>query len=327
MRQRPLGNTGLNVSEIGFGCGGTGGVIGRGTREQRLAVVARAIDAGIDFFDTAPGYDATRSETNLGETLRELGVRPTIGTKVQFGPEDLADVPGAAVRSVEASLLRLQVDTIDLLQLHNKIATRRRPEFPTEMTPDEVLRPGGVADVFDDLRRQGKVRALGFTAVGHLEAIQKIMDSGRFQTAEVVYNLLNPSAGLPVPAGFRGADFSGLLERAEANDLGVIAIRVLAAGALAGTPAPHPLTGGWAARAAHDVSGDRERAMGLGFLVPEGQIMAQTALRFALMKPQVATALIGFSEPSHVDLLAACSDGEVLFEDDIARLTGMQHPD
>jgi aryl-alcohol dehydrogenase-like predicted oxidoreductase len=327
MRQRALGESGLSVSEIGFGCGGTSGVMGRGTREQRRSIVARATDAGINFFDTAPGYDATRSETNLGETLQDLGLRPTIGTKVTFSPEDLADVSSAAARSVEASLQRLRVDVIDLLQLHNKVTVRRRPEFPSEMTAEEVLRPDGVADAFDELRRQGKIRSLGFTGVGHLPAVEQIIDSGRFQAVEVVYNLLNPSAGTPVPAGFRGADYSGVIDRAGAHGMGVIAIRVLAAGALTGNTVPHALSGGWSVRAAHEVSGDRERAKAFEFIVPEDQTPAQAALRFALMHPRLSTALVGFSDPAHVDELVACSDGSGLPEDAVDRMKEAHHAD
>jgi aryl-alcohol dehydrogenase-like predicted oxidoreductase len=327
MRLRALGETGISVSEIGFGCGGTSGVMGRGTREQRLAVVASATDAGINFFDTAPGYDATRSETNLGETLQDLGLRPIIGTKVTFTPEDLGDVSSAAARSVEESLARLQVDVIDLLQLHNKVTMQRRPEFPSEMTAEEVLRPGGVADAFDELRRQGTIRGFGFTGIGHLSAVEQIIDSGRFQTVEVVYNLLNPSAGASVPAGFRGADYSGIIERSGAQGMGVIAIRVLAAGALSGNSAPHSLSGGWSVRAAHEVNGDRERAKALEFMVPEDQTPAQAALRFALMHPRVSTALVGFSDPAQVDELVACSDGSGLTQDAVDLLKETLHAD
>ena len=327
MRQRALGETGLSVSEIGFGCGGTSGVMGRGTLEQRRAIVASANDVGINFFDTAPGYDATLSESNLGETLQILGLRPIIATKATFSSEDLGDMRAAAAKSVEASLRRLRVDTIDLLQLHNKVTVRRRPQFPSEMTPEEVLRPGGVADAFDELRRQGKIRALGFTGIGHLSAVEQIIDSRRFQTVEVVYNLLNPSAGVPVPAGFRGADYSGVIERAGALGMGVIAIRVLAAGALTGNVVPHSLSGGWSVRAAHEVDGDRERAKALKFAVPKHQTPAQAALRFALMQPRVSTALVGFSDPAHVDELVACSDGSGLPEDAVDLLKETHHAD
>ena len=85
MRYRPLGATGLSISEIGVGCGGTSGLMGRGTAKQRSAVVSRAIELGINYFDTAPAYDGTRSETGLGETLKELGATPVIGTKVRPG--------------------------------------------------------------------------------------------------------------------------------------------------------------------------------------------------------------------------------------------------
>ena len=82
MKRRPLGRTGLSVPEIGFGCGPTAGLMVRGDAETRRDVVARALELGIDYFDTAPAYGGTLSEQNLGETLRALGAKPLIATKI-----------------------------------------------------------------------------------------------------------------------------------------------------------------------------------------------------------------------------------------------------
>ena len=85
---------------------------------------------------------------------------------------------GAAARSVEGSLQRLQVDTIDLIQVHNKISMERRPQFPGELSADEVLRPGGALDALEALQKAGKVRWIGFSAIGQTPAIQHIIDEG-----------------------------------------------------------------------------------------------------------------------------------------------------
>ena len=85
MEYRTLGSTGLQISAIGFGTGGTSGLMGRGEPEEQRKVTHYALDKGINYFDTAPGYDATKSESSLGRTLQELGARPLVGTKARFG--------------------------------------------------------------------------------------------------------------------------------------------------------------------------------------------------------------------------------------------------
>src|SRR5262245_65336641 len=110
MELRPLGNTGLTVSALGFGCGNVGGLMVRGTHEDQVAAVRRAMDAGITYFDTAPSYGNGLSETHLGEVLKELDAwdQVTVGTKLRVEP---GEDPAPAVRnSVIESLKRLQTD-------------------------------------------------------------------------------------------------------------------------------------------------------------------------------------------------------------------------
>ena len=125
MRYRPLGRTGIQVSELGFGCGNVGGLMTLGEPEEQRLAVARALEAGITYFDTAPSYGDGRSEVSLGRALAALGAwdRVHVGTKVGLTAADLAD-PGAALRaSIQASLSRLGRDSIDLLQLHSRIGS------------------------------------------------------------------------------------------------------------------------------------------------------------------------------------------------------------
>ena len=75
MNYRQFGSTDIKVSEIGFGCGATAGLLSRGDPEDKRKTVARALELGINYFDTAPGYDRTLSESGLGQTLAELNVR------------------------------------------------------------------------------------------------------------------------------------------------------------------------------------------------------------------------------------------------------------
>src|SRR5690348_17630864 len=91
VEQRTLGRTGLRVSAIGFGCGNTGGLMVRGEPAEQRAAVARGIEGGITYFDTAAQYGEGRSEENLGRVLRELNADVLVGTKVRLTPEEVPD--------------------------------------------------------------------------------------------------------------------------------------------------------------------------------------------------------------------------------------------
>ena len=102
MEQRPLGTTGLMVSALGYGCGAIGGLFTKGDPAEQERAIARALDAGITYYDTAPSYGDGTSETNLGRVLRALnpGERAIVGTKVRLSADDLRD-PVAAVQRME----------------------------------------------------------------------------------------------------------------------------------------------------------------------------------------------------------------------------------
>src|SRR5271155_793961 len=108
VKLRKLGRTGLIVSEIGFGCGPTGGLLVRGTPAERREALACALDLGINYFDTAPGYGSGASESNLGETLQSLRASAVVATKVALDRDSLGDIRGFIERSVEDSLRRLR---------------------------------------------------------------------------------------------------------------------------------------------------------------------------------------------------------------------------
>ena len=100
MQYRKLGKTGIEVSALGFGCGSVGGLLVRGEPKERIATVARAIELGITYFDTAPLYGNGTSETNLGIALKELGADVRIGTKVELSASALENVEQAVTESV-----------------------------------------------------------------------------------------------------------------------------------------------------------------------------------------------------------------------------------
>src|SRR3989338_4261783 len=121
MEHRELGRTGLAVSLLGFGCGNVGGLLVRGTPAVRERAVARAVELGVNYFDTAPLYGDGRSEEHLGQVLRALRPAGYVRAQVRPAPAGLGNAPGAIARSLEASLRRLGLERVDLLQLHNPI--------------------------------------------------------------------------------------------------------------------------------------------------------------------------------------------------------------
>jgi aryl-alcohol dehydrogenase-like predicted oxidoreductase len=304
MDYRTLGRTGLRVSALGFGCGDVGGLIVKGTLAERERAVARAVELGINYFDTAAAYGRGRSEENLGEVLRRLRPQVYVGTKFRLEPVDLSDVAGAIARSLEASLRRLGMERVDLLQLHNHITA----------SPGE--RSVSVSALLDDvvaglrrLQEQGKIRFFGITALGEADALRRALSAGALDTAQVCYNLLNPSAGVAVPPGFPAHDFRGLLGPAREHGMGVIVIRVLAAGALSGQherhalamPSVDPISTG------PDYATDVARARQLEGLVRDGHAasLVEAALRFPLGSPAVSTVLLGYSTLEHLEYAAA----------------------
>ncbi len=128
MNYRELGSTGVRVSEIGFGCGGNAGLMVRGTPEQQTEAIRRALELGIIYFDLAPDYGDGLSETYLGRALKDLGARPYITTKVEVRADDLGDIAGHIVQSMDQSLKRLGIDYVDFLQVHNG-PVMERPEL------------------------------------------------------------------------------------------------------------------------------------------------------------------------------------------------------
>ena len=305
MNRRGLGTTGLTFSELGFGCGNVGGLMIRGGPEERLRAVDRAIELGINYFDTAPGYGDGQSERNLGKVLKELNPEVYVGTKVRLAPEEMQDIKGAVVRSAEDRLKRLDREFVDVLILHNPIALQRNPSQGCPGT-DDVL--GDVVEAFHGLQAQGKAMYYGITGLGETEAVHKVIDSGALQTVQVCYNLLNPSAGTPLPPGYNAQDFGRLIDRAAERNMGVICISVLAEGALTGVEERHPvaLASATAVASRYEYGEDVKRARSFNFLVDEGYVegLVEAALRFALSNGGVSTALVGCSSLEHLEMAA-----------------------
>ena len=304
MEYRTLGRTGLKVSALAFGCGDVGGLMVRGTPAERERGVARAMELGINYLDTAPAYGSGESEKNLGQVLRALKPTAIVGTKWRLVAADLADVAGAVARSVETSLARLGLERVDLLHLHNLIGR----------VGDE--RPLGVGRVLEvvvpavrRLQEQGKVRFVGVTASGETGALHRVLASGAIDTAQAVFNLLNPTGAYAPPAGYPAQDYDRLLVLAREQGVGTIGIRVLAGGALSGQVARHPIAIPSVSPIASgpDYATDVARGRALEPLVAQGHAgsVVEAALRFAITGDALSTVLIGCSDLAQLDFAAA----------------------
>jgi len=321
MRYRLIGNTGVKISEIGFGCGNNAVLMVKAPYEEQVRVVRRAWDAGINFFDTAFAYGLGKSEENLGRVLRDIGANPVISTKIRLEADCLNDIKAATIRAVEAGLERLGRERVEFVQLHTRVTLERGMGQRFSLTPADVLGPGGVIDGFKVMRQRGRVGFFGFSGLGDTRALNDLVDSGEFHGFQCYYNLLNPSAGNPVPADFTAQDYGLILDRAGARGMGAFVIRVLASGALTGSPPASGGSSGNTLSPGSDYPLDLKRAEKVkAALGADGKDLTQAAIRFALMNPHVSTTLVGFSNPTHVDEAVACSGMPPLSNDQVAKL-------
>jgi aryl-alcohol dehydrogenase-like predicted oxidoreductase len=215
MEQRDLGRTGLRVSPIGLGGYPFGGVNRAAGwdpftpegRRTAVATIHRAVERGIDYVDTAPGYGEGNSESIFGEALAQDGHRQRVilATKCPW-----ARSGQAVTESVEASLRRLRTDAIDVIQFHGGMFAPQDVRHILEEGPLDALRR---------LREQGKVRFLGFTCEEPWTA-RPLIAAGAFDVVQLRYNLIYQGAALHA------------LDEARAAGLGVAAMRPLTSGIL-----------------------------------------------------------------------------------------------
>jgi aryl-alcohol dehydrogenase-like predicted oxidoreductase len=354
MRYRPLGKTGIDVSVVSFGAGPVSALMTEAQRhDEQRRVVQRAIELGINWFDTAATYGDGRSEESLGRVLNEIPLpmgeggsrsepgeglaasgapppsrqpspsgsgsrRAHVATKVRIPPERAHDLRGYVLQSLEQSLKRLRMPRVTLLQVHNSI-THTRGDLPTSLSPLDVLGKSGVLEGMLELQKAGLVEHLGVTGLGDPVALVEVLSSGHFATVQAPYNLLNPSAGRLLPTGFRESNLGNLFATCQRLNVGVFAIRVYAGGALAGQPpSAHTLTTKFFPLDLYQR--DQVRAAEVQKSLSERMSLPEVALRFAIAHPGVASALVGFGSPEQVEQAAAFADNGPLPADDIERL-------
>jgi aryl-alcohol dehydrogenase-like predicted oxidoreductase len=310
MEMRVFGRTGMQLSVLGFGCGAVGGLMVRGDPLDQERTVARAIAAGVNYFDTAVQYGDGGSEKNLGRVLQRLKpANVVVGTKVRLPAVDFGRIADAVAKSLEGSLARLRRDRVDIFHLHNEITAAGGGET---LSVRQVL--GDVVPAFERLRRQGKARFLGLTAIGDTVALHQVIDARAFDSAQVVYNMLNPSAAAALPANYPAQDYGRLFDHTKAAGVGVVGIRVLAGGALSGSAERHPIASPPPEPIGSAMSYDADvvHASRLMPLVKEGfaASLTEAATRFAISHPAMGTILVGMATPQQFEAaLAAVQKG------------------
>jgi L-galactose dehydrogenase/L-glyceraldehyde 3-phosphate reductase len=282
----------------------------RGDAADQERTVARAIDSGVNYFDTAVQYGDGESEKNLGRILGKLKpANIAVGTKVRVPPAEYGRIADSVTKSIEASLTRLRLDHVDIFHLHNPITSG---EGGTALSIRQVL--SEVVPAFERLRQQGKTRFLGLTAVGDTAALQEAIDSRAFDSAQVVYNMLNPSAAETLPQNYPAQDYGRLFDHTVKAGVGVVGIRVLAGGALSGSAERHPIASPppEPIGSALNYNADIDRARRLMPLVKDGfaASLTEAATRFAISHPAMGSILVGMATPQQFeDALAAVLKG------------------
>jgi len=298
MRKNLLGRTGFLVSEIAFGAGVTGGILIKGEETGAVRALNRALAIGVNWIDTAALYGNGESEATIGRHINVLEPQPYVSTKVRIERDEMHDIPGAIERGLVASLQRLNLERVALFQLHNQLgeAVGDRPV----LSPEQVLGPDGVADTFDKLKEQGLFDASGMTATGETAAILEVIESSRFDCAQVYYNAINPSAGwLRAQKNWRAQDFSGILAACFRENMGVLNIRIFAGGPLAKPARPERLavlTSGTDVDNEVRCAAAVRAALGTQYGSP-----AQVALRFALGNRDISSRIIGVGDVRDLD--------------------------
>lgn len=292
MQYRELGRTGWKVSTVSFGAWAIGGSWGQTDDTDAMATLHRALDRGVNFFDTADVYGDGRSERLIARLRAERSEPFYVATKAgrRLSPHVAEGYNRANLTAfVERSLINLNIEAIDLLQLH--------------CPPTAVYYMPEVFGVLDDLVKLGKLRHYGVSVEKVEEALKAIEYPG-VQSVQVVYNLFRQR---PAELLFRETVSRrvGVLARLPLSS-GMLSGRLDAGTAFAADDHRHFNRDGAAFDKGETFSG-MDYAIGLAAVeelrpwVPAGQTMSQFALRWILMNEAVTCAIPGGRRPAQVD--------------------------
>lgn len=291
MKQRSLGNTEIQVSEIGFGAWQLGNTKdwGRMTDAEAIHLVSEAMGAGCNFFDTAPNYGSGKSEELLGKAFKGKREQVVISSKCghhqngeqSFDPEKLT-------QSVEGSLQRLQTDYLDSLLLHNppfSSLDRNSPQF----------------EVLENLKEQGKIRAYG-ASVDTGKEMNELLEKTDSQVIEVMFNIFHQEPAAAIRA-------------AERQGVGVITKVPLDSGWLTGKYDTGSRFSGIRSRWSVQEIEQRGRLVGkVRQIIGDDTQMAQAALQFILSHEAVSTVIPGAKDRQQFNQNRSASEGRLSAE-------------
>lgn len=307
MKYRKLGETGISVSEIGFGAWGIGGLsngatsYGKTSDAESKKALRRAFEKGITFFDTSDLYGYGHSEQLIGETLKDVREKIAIASKAGFlehnGPQDFSSKHIKA--SAEKSLRRLQTDYLDLYQLHSPAM--------------DLLKEGGAIEALQDLKREGKIRAFGISARSPGDGLAALKLG--FQSIQTNFSLVD-----------QRALECGLLGACRAQGVGVICRTPLCFGFLAGNYANMEFDSrdhrsSWPPEQ-RDLWANAYKTFLLAVKKNGDQTNAQFALRYCLSYPAVSSTIPGMLTSAEVDENIGASELPPFSETELAKLQG-----
>jgi myo-inositol catabolism protein IolS len=297
MRYRTLGKTNWQVSAVSMGCWGIGGQWGPVEEAEAIRTIHSAVNLGVNLFDTADSYGLGVSEELVGKALRDKHNGVYIATKVgnfarrQQQPLSFA-IPEHVYLCCDASLGRMQIDTIDLYQCHI----------------GDLQDPTVFLEAFDRLIERGKIRQFGIST-NSLKVLEAFNRDGRCAAAQINYSILNRSAERDI------------LPYCREHNIGTLIRGPLAQGVLAGKFTPET-TFSDSVRTSWNDGPARERFVQqlatveqLRFLDRPGRSLAQAALQFVLTNPAVTCPIPGAKNVTQITSNAAAADGEVTAEE------------
>lgn len=284
MRFRAFGKTGIQLSEVGFGAWAIGGTsYGPTDDATSLQALQRALDLGVNFFDTADVYGNGHSEELIGKTLRGIRKNVFIATKggwdFYHSKERAKNMSSAYLKeALHQSLKRLETDTVDLYQLHN-------PDLRT-------IEEGQLFKTLEEFKRQGKARFVGIS-VHEVEEAKAVVLSGRCDAVQLVYNMIEQNMRPEI------------LPLAREKGVGVIAREPLACGFLTGKYTKESVFGKqdhrkrWTKK---ELEGDLAEVEKVKFIADRcNTSLTQAALKFVLSREEISVVIPGAKTPKQVE--------------------------
>lgn len=302
MKKRPLGNTGINVSEIAFGGVEIGLPYGIGVkseadmlnRSEAIRLLHASLDKGINFFDTARMYGV--SEEIMGQAFRDRRNKVVINTKCVKLRDKSGILPSTKKikeiieKSLNESLKALQTDYVDVYMLHQADL--------------EILENDAIASTFHHLRKKGIIRANG-TSVYSVEETKKTIDSGNWDVVQLPFNLMDQSHGVNFPI-------------AEKNKIGIMVRSVLFKGILSNK-----------GRSLHSKLLDVEQHLKSykELCIKMDCDLAGLALKFALSFEQVSSVLVGMDRLEYLENSINVADGNYMDSEILKRARALEYPE